>query len=55
MEFSSFKVNINGDPFSRIFLHGNTLAIRIKFNKTASKILKDNKNKQNIEAFSAQT
>ena len=49
-KFSSSKANTNGEPFSRIFWHENTLAIGTKLNKTAWKILKANKNKQNIKA-----
>ena len=44
-------MNNNGDPFSQIFWHGNTLAIETKLNKTAWKILKANKNKWNIKAL----
>ena len=43
-------MNTNGDPFSRIFLYENTFLIGAKFNKTAWKILKTNKNKQIIKA-----
>ena len=42
-------MNTNGDPFPRIFLHENTLAIETKLKKTARKILNTNKNKRNIK------
>ena len=45
-----FKVNTNGEPFSRIFWHEDTLKDGTKPNKTAWEVLKINKNKLNIKA-----